>query len=313
MRAYILPGHGEQPLLTDVSMPELADGEVRVRITASSMTPNDIHVATGVAAAYRTYVYPVTLGTDLAGTVDAVGAGVDDLAPGDRVFGLVREQVAARGSFAELVAVPREWLVPTPAELDDLSAGALGLAALTAWQCVSAVAPESGETVLVNGAAGGVGSYAVQLLTARGVSVIATARPGEQTAHVRELGATDVVDWTAGDLAEPVRALRPEGVAAVVDLVHLDQGAFAQFATQVLGPGGRVASTMMAADPARLPGIRAANVITEIDQDALRALAELAGTGRLRVPVTRVFDLNDIGQAFSALGAGVTGKLAIRI
>ena len=310
MRAVVLPAEGAPPVLTDVPAPEPAAGEVLVRVTASSVNPHDAMVASGAAARYMEYRFPVVLGSDLAGTVEAVGEGVADLSPGDRVFGLVRERVAARGSFAELVAVPRDWVTPVPEGVGDAGAGALGLAALTALRCVEAVDPARGDVVLVNGATGGVGSYAVQVLTARGATVVATARPGEEETHVRGLGAGDVVDWSAGDLAGQVRSRHPGGTAAVIDLVTRDRDALTALADAVLAPGGRVASTGHAADPDR-PG--ATNVLAEVDQDALLAIAAMAAGGQLRPPVTRTYGIDQIDQAFAALQQGAVGKLAVRI
>jgi NADPH:quinone reductase-like Zn-dependent oxidoreductase len=311
MRAYVLPDEGADPAFADVAVPQPAAGEVLVRVTASSVNPHDAMVAGGGAARYMTYRYPVVLGSDFAGTVATVGADVVDLLPGRRVFGLVRELVAARGSFAELVAVPRAWVAPVPDGVGDPSAGALGLAALTALRCVEAVAPTTGEVVLVNGATGGVGSYAVQLLVAHGATVVATARPGEEDKHVRKMGATASVDWSTGELAPAVRDLHPDGVAAVIDLVNRDQDALTALATGVLRPGGRVACTGHAADPDRLPGLRATNVRAEVDQDALHTIADLAGSGRLTAPITATFPFDQVAEAFAALRAGALGKLAI--
>ncbi|WP_138733209.1 quinone oxidoreductase family protein [Modestobacter excelsi] len=311
MRAYVLPAEGASPVFADVAAPQPADDEVLLRVTASSVNPHDAMVANGGAARYMTYHYPVVLGSDFAGTIEALGAGVDDLAVGRRVFGLVRELVAGRGSFAELVAVPRTWVAPVPDGVDDAAAGALGLAALTALRCVEAVTPTAGDVVLVNGATGGVGSYAVQMLVAHGATVLATARPGEEEKHVRKNGATDVVDWSTADLAERVRSLHPAGVAAVIDLVNRDEDAFTALATRVLAPGGRVACTGHAADADRLPGVVATNVRAAVDQEALRTIAELAGTGQLHAPITATFPFDEIPLAFEALRAGAVGKLAI--
>jgi len=311
VRAFVLSDLQTPPGLADVPAPRPGDAEVLVRVTASSVNPHDALVASGAAARYMAYEFPVVLGSDLAGTVEAVGSGVDDLAPDDRVFGLLRERVAARGSFAELVAVPREWVARTPEDLDDAAAGALGLAGLTALRCIEAVEPTEGEVVLVNGATGGVGNFVVQLLAARGAVPVATARPGQEAGHVRGLGAVDVLDWSTGELAAQVRAQHPDGVAAVVDLVNRDKAAFTALATAVLRPGGRVACTGHAADPDRLPGVRAVNVLAEADRSALEAIAELAGSGALRSPITLAFAFHQIGEAFAALRAGAIGKIAV--
>ena len=312
MRAYALTAPNRKPEVIDSPVPTVADGEVLVRVSASSANPHDVTVASGAAARYMTYYYPAILGSDLAGTVEAVGPGVDDLAPGDRVFGLVRERVVARGSFAELVAVPREWVARTPHGIEDADAGVLGLAALTALRAVDAIAPVAGDIVLVNGATGGVGSYALQMLVARGATVVATARPDEED-HVKRLGAKDVVDWEADDVAAAVQALHPRGIAAIVDLVTRDSGAFTALAAGVLAPGGRVACTGHAADPDQLPGVRAVNVVAEVDQDALLVVADLAGSGVLTTSIAHTYDFDELDEAFSALGRGVVGKLAVRI
>ena len=313
MRAYVLPAEGAAPAFADVPVPQPADGEVQVRVTASSVNPHDAMVASGAAARYMTYRYPVVLGSDVAGMVEAVGDGVDDLAPGQRVFGLVRELVAARGAFAELVALPRDWIAPVPEGVDDASAGALGLAALTALRCVEAVDAHDGDVVLVNGATGGVGCYAVQILSSRGATVVATARPGDEEEHVRGLGADQLVDWSAGDLADQVRAQHSDGVTAVIDLVNRDPGVLTALATGVLAPGGRVASTGHAADADALSGFRTVNVRARADRAAIAHLGELAGSGRLRAPVTRTFRLDEIDDAFAALRDGALGKIAVRI
>jgi len=309
VRALVLPAEGAAPVFADLPAPEAGHGEVLVHISASSVNPHDAMVASGAAARYMEYRYPVVLGSDFAGEVVAVGDGVDDLSPGARVFGLVRERIAARGAFAELVAVPRDWMAPVPDGVDDASAGVLGLAAVTALRCVEAVDAGRGDVVLVNGATGGVGSYTIQLLVARGAFVIATARPGEETAHVRALGADEVVDWSDGDLATSVRAVRSAGVTAVVDVVTRDREVLARLTGSVLAPDGRVASTGHAADPDN-PG--ATNVLTEVDQAALRTIAELVASGRLRAPVTGTFALDAVDRAFAALRDGAVGKLAVR-
>jgi NADPH:quinone reductase-like Zn-dependent oxidoreductase len=316
MRAYVLQGFGEAPAFAEVAAPsaaELGSDDVLVRVQASSVNPHDGSVASGAARRYLEYRFPVVLGSDFAGTVEAVGPGVDDVLPGAKVFGLVRELTAERGSFSELVAVPRDWVAPVPPGVDTVSAGALGLAALTALRCTEAVDAGPDDVVLVNGATGGVGSYVVQMLAGAGAAAVATARPGAETDHVRAMGATAVVDWSAGEVADQVCALHPDGVTAVVDLVNRDRDVLTALAARMLRPGGRVASTGHAADAEALPSMRAVNVNAVADRSGLHRIARLVESGVVRAPVTRVFGLDDVDQALGELRSGAVGKLAIRI
>lgn len=191
MRAYVLESFDSPPKIIDLPEPAVGDDEVLVRVRASSVNPHDAQVVSGGAKRYMEYRFPVTIGSDLAGVVEKVGPNVSEFEPGDRVFGVLRELVAHRGTFAEYVAVPEGhgFIVHQPSGLDEVEAGSLGLAALTALWCLDAVGVSDGDAVLINGATGGVGSCAVQITAAAGARVIATARPGEEERYVRELGA----------------------------------------------------------------------------------------------------------------------------
>jgi len=148
---------------------------VLVRVRAASLNPHDEYVGSGAARAYLEYVFPVTIGTDFADEVVAVGRSVARFAPGQRVFGV------QPGTFAELVVVPEgAGIAPAPAGLDDASVAGLGLAGVTALACLVATDVHAGDRVLVNGATGGVGSYLAQLARADGWRMIATARSPEK-------------------------------------------------------------------------------------------------------------------------------------
>ena len=188
-----------------------------VHVTASSLNGFDIAVVSGMVKGMMEHHFPVVVGRDFAGTVE--GTGGERFKAGDQVFGTVAKvELGADGGFAELVAVPEAMGVAhVPPGLDLHSAGALGVAALAAVASVDAIEPTQGQTVLVAGATGGVGSFAVQLLAARGARVIATAKPGAPSEFVRDLGAAEVVDYSA-DLEEQVRGFAPSGADAVVHL-----------------------------------------------------------------------------------------------
>ena len=314
MRAYALVADGAEAAFHDVPCPVAAEGEVLVRVAAASLNPHDAAVRSGDAARYMNYRYPVVLGSDFAGVIEAVGEGVNDLQPGDRVFGLVRELVAARGSLAPLVAVPRDWVAVTPPSLSDADAGVLGLAALGALRCTDAIEPLSaGQVVLVNGATGGIGGYVIQLLAERGVHVIATSRAGEEEEYVRALGAAETVNWKTADLPVVVASRHPSGVDAIVDLVTPDHASLTRLARAILRRGGRLVSTRHAVALDDLPDMRGENLLITVDGGALNRIARHAASGVLEAPHVTTFDFETVEDAFDAMGAGIRGKIAVRL
>jgi NADPH:quinone reductase-like Zn-dependent oxidoreductase len=314
MRAYILEDLDRPPALTEVRVPAVGQNEVLVRVHATSVNPIDSAIVAGEVSGWMEYEFPVTIGRDLAGSVERVGSAVTRFAVGDEVFGYIAKAVAHDGSFAEYVVVPEdEFIVARPAGLDAVHAGALGLAAVTAMMCVDATGVAAGDTVLINGATGGVGNYAIQIAKALGVAVIASARPGAEEDHVRALGADEVVDWSDGDVAAHVRAAHPDGVQGLVDVVTDTPERFATLAQTVLAPGGRAATTRGVGDPELLGAIEAANVFSAPDIALLVRIADLVREGRLRAPVAEVHGFDRIDDAFAALSRGALGKIAITL
>jgi NADPH:quinone reductase-like Zn-dependent oxidoreductase len=307
MRAFVVSDFENPPSLADIPTPEPGTGEVLVRVRSSSLNGYDLATAAGLLKGMMEYRFPVVLGKDYAGTIAAVGADATRFAVGDPVFGVVMKAYPGDGAFGEYVAVPESYAVTRiPEGLDVNSAGALGLAGAAALDVVDAVVPSAGETVLISGATGGVGAFAVQLAAARGATVIGTAKPGEDTAFVRDLGAAHVVDY-AGDLAAHVRAIRPGGVDAVIHLAG-DGPALAD----LLAPGGRFASTL-GVGPDQLGGrdVHATAVFANPDAARLDRLAADVVAGRLRVPIQQTYQLDELRQAMVDFAAGTRGKLAV--
>ncbi|HYH47929.1 MAG TPA: NADP-dependent oxidoreductase, partial [Acidimicrobiia bacterium] len=197
MRALYVPTAGAQPELGDLPTPTATDGTVLIRVKAAGLNPVDNAIAAGMMAGMMPHEYPLVLGRDAAGVVEAVGPGVEGITVGDEVVGhvLLAPPVQA-GTLAEYAVLPAATVVAKPASLDFVTAAAIPLAGAAAAQAVEAIDPHPGQTVLINGAGGGVGSYAVQLLAAQGVTVIATASP-DSADRLRKLGATSIVDHTA--------------------------------------------------------------------------------------------------------------------
>jgi len=249
----------------------------------------------------------VTLGRDFAGTVAAVGAGVTDFAVGDPVFGALASPTLHHGTMAEQLVIAAWAVAKRPAGLDAATAGALALVGIAAQTAIDALALKEGDTVLIVGATGGVGSIAIQLAKLAGATVIATATP-DREGYVRDLGADEVVDHT-DDLAAAVRALRPGGVDAALHAAG-DPNAIAD----LVRPGGRMASELgFGQDAVGDRQITATPVMSIPSAASLGRLADLVTTGKLRVPVTKTYKLDEAAQALADFAGGKSGKLAIAI
>jgi NADPH:quinone reductase-like Zn-dependent oxidoreductase len=313
MRAFNVPAAGEQPRVSEVAVPEVADGHVLIKVKAAGLNGIDAGLASGMMAGMLPHAYPLVLGRDAAGVVEAVGAGVSDFAPGDEVFGhvLLVPPVQA-GTIAEYALLPAAAVVAKPAELDFVTAAALPLAGAAAAASVSAVDPQPGQVVLVVGASGGVGTYAVQLLAAQGATVVATGTP-DDAAKLSGLGAATVVDYTAGPVAEQVLAAYPDGVDALIDLVAYSADGLPLAAVRT---GGKVASTLGAADGTALAaaGLTGANVMAGPVREVTAPLAERAAAGALTVDVTTVLPLEQAGEGLATIASRqARGKIVIKL
>ncbi|MEV0219604.1 NADP-dependent oxidoreductase [Streptomyces sp. NPDC050704] len=309
MRAVTLESVPSAPAVTEVDAPRPEAGELLVKVAAASLNGFDIAVAAGYVQEMMEHRFPLVLGQDFAGTVEALGEGVEGFAVGDAVFGVVLKPYVGAGSLAQYVTVPAgHGAARIPAGLTVGDAGALGVAGATAVVSLDAVALGEGETLLISGASGGVGSLAVQLAAARGAKVIATARPGAQSDFVTGLTGAEVhvVDFT-GDLEGQVRAIAPEGVDAVLHLA----GDGAQLAA-LLRPGGQLASTTgLTQDDVKGQDVTVHTIMGTPNTQILTSLAEQVASGALRVPVTATYPLEQATQAFAAFGAGTPGKIAV--
>ena len=309
MKALALTEQGGAPQVVDVEDPKPGAGELLVRVAAASLNAYDLFVANGMAGQYLTYEYPTVIGSDVAGVVEALGDGAEGFAVGERVFGMMGMKGVLRdGAFGELATPQEGSLAKTPDGVSDGDAASLGVAGTTAMSAVEAVGPDAGDAVLVVGATGGVGSFAVQLLRERGAAPIATIRPGDD-AFVTDLGAADTADYTI-DVAAQVRERYPNGVDGVIDAVNRDAEAFGAMVALVK-PGGRAVSVVGAAGEATdIGGVTVANAGG--DPGHLGALAALVRDGKLRVPIKKTYALDEAAQALvDFVNEHTVGKLVI--
>jgi NADPH:quinone reductase-like Zn-dependent oxidoreductase len=315
MKAFALTVAEQPAALTDLPDPEIARDEALVSVRAASVNGFDVYQASGGLMAMMPHQLPTVIGRDLAGVVVAVGPDRTDVTVGEEVLGFVTSTPPLhRGTWAELVAGgPDLVLGRKPADLSWEAAAAIPLAASTALDAVDAVDPKPGDTLLVMGATGGVGAFAVQLAVQRGARVIATAIPGEDDAFVRSLGAAETIDWRPAGLGDSVRRLAPDGVAGLIDMVSRGE-AFMALAGLVRR-GGRASTTLGAADVPALAerGVTATNVMGSPTPEKLASLAEQAAAGTLQLPIQQTFSLADAPSAIEAFSAGTRGKLVLAI
>jgi NADPH:quinone reductase-like Zn-dependent oxidoreductase len=305
MKAVRFHEYGDPGVLRyeDVEQPQPGAGEVRLRVAGSAFNPVD----DGIRGGYLQGPFPVTLphtpGIEVSGTVDALGEGVDDVAVGDAVIGFL--PMVGDGAAAEFVNAPAEVLAPAPTSVPLGDAAALPMVGLTAWQALFDDAElKAGQRVLINGAGGAVGGYAVQLAKGAGAHVIATASP-RSIERVRSAGADEVIDHTTAEVTvtEPVDVLlnlarvAPEQLAALVAQVR---------------PGGVVVNTVPTiptpADQER--GVRGVGLFVRSDTDQLANLVALVDRGELRVEVAERVPLTEL-PAIHARAA--TGDLPGRV
>lgn len=306
MRAVVYRRYGGPEVLelAELPAPRTHVDSVLVRVRAAALNPADLALQAGVLdTAVDTY-FPVIPGWDIAGVVEHAGPAAPEFAPGDEVIGYVRGDVQrAHGGLAELVGADVRTLVRKPAGMGFAEAAGLPLAGLTAYQAVvHALAVREGETLLVHGAGGGVGSLAVQIARARGARVIGTASPGDH-AYLRSLGAEPVAHGRG--TAARVRELTAHGADAVLDTAG---GGTLAATAEAARAGARIASVAEAGAPGIVP------VFCRLDRADLTALVELAEAGVLSVRVGATYPLERAADAQRALAAGGTrGKVVVEI
>ncbi len=307
MRAVALNEYGGPEVLDVVDLPEprLGPDVVMVRTRAAGVNPVDYKVRRGGLDGRFPCHFPLVPGWDVAGTVEDVGPDVTEFRPGDDVMGYVRRDHIQWGTYAELVPAPLRTVAPKPASVGWAEAAAIPLAGLTAWQALTrGLEVKQGDVVLVHAAAGGVGSFAVQLARIMGADrVIGTASEGTHD-FLRGLGVEPV---SYGDgLVERVRDVVPEGVTAVLDLVGDDA---LDASPALMAPGARIASVLKAKKVRELGG---RYLFVRPDAEQLTELSRLVDAGRLEVRLHETFPMEKAADAHRLIEGGhVHGKLAL--
>ncbi|MTD52884.1 NADP-dependent oxidoreductase [Amycolatopsis pithecellobii] len=315
MRAVACDDFGgpEQLRVRELDRPPLGPNNVLVRLAYAGVNPGDSRIRQGQFVPRGRHIFPLVLGLEGAGTVEEIGISGSPFELGQAVYGFFMHDYVGDGTYAEFAPVRSRNLIPVPDGVSLRDAAAVACAGTTALVLVDellGVGP--GDTVVVLGAAGGVGHFAVQLAVAAGARVIGVARSSNHD-FVRELGAHEVVDYGRDDLPAVIGKLAPDGVDSAVDPVG---GAAQESLAGIVRQGGRIASCV---HPAR------STVFGERDQallyrfleatpDRLARLNEHVTAGRVRPRITGEYTLADAAKAHAAIDAGNNrGKIVLRI
>ncbi len=306
MRTVIQSSYGGPEVLEVVEIPTPAPGpgQVLVAVRAAALNPIDLAMRAGGMAAVIGEPFPLGLGWDVAGTIESLGDGVTAWSVGDEVVGLRDEFVGPTGAVASHVVLPAEAVAKAPAGVPPEAAATFPLNTLTAHQALDLLGVEPGGSVVVTGAAGGVGDYVVALAAERGLRVIALARPDDES-EVRANGATDFV--SGPDVGAAVRALHPDGADGLVDVAQLGAAALAA----VRDDGSFVAVSDPSEPPAER-GITVQTVHVHHDSAQQAALVRLVERGVLRLRVAGAFSLDDVAKAHEAAAQpGLRGRVVV--
>lgn len=304
MQAVRLARYGGTDVLEvdETPTPEAAAGRVLVRVRATSINPGETNIRIGVLAERYPMDFPFGQGSDLAGEVVAVGAGVDRFAPGDAVFGWTDERAAQ----AEYVAVPAEQLASKPDGVPFEQAGSLFVVGATATAAVGALRLQPSETVVISGAAGGVGVLATQLAVRTGARVIGLASPANHD-WLREHGAEPLP--YDGDLAARLREAAPEGVGAFLDLFG---GGYVALALDELGVPAERVNTIIDFAAVAERGVLSAGNADGARIEHLVALADDLAAGGLDLPIAGTRPLAEVREAYDELAERHThGKIVL--
>jgi NADPH:quinone reductase-like Zn-dependent oxidoreductase len=311
MRAYAVRVFGEAPAIHDLSLPSRKDAYL-IRVTCAGVNPIDYKL---LARLTSSSMYPFVLGIDFAGVIER-SPNEAPLLPGQRVFGMARTS----GSYAEYTAVVPgtgpEPVTRIPDAVTDEQAAALPVAALATLGSLDLLALSPGQRLVVMGAAGAAGGYAVQIARSRGVHVIATVRA--DSGEARRLGAEEVYDSNEVDVIDAIRAAHRDGVDAILDLVN--GAADMRRDADALKGGGRVVSTNGAAD---IPWFEQQNIVAynigpatnpAVSPRGLDTIAQMLSDGIVSARIRSVVGLEDAGTALDQLRrGGILGKVVIRL
>lgn len=321
-------GGAEELKLRDVPVPQVGPEQVLVKISYASINPADWKARAGLLPHLAMFPFPMTVGMDGAGVVEAVGHGVTEFRPGDRVVALSGFGLGFGGTYAEYCCIPAARVVSLPMHLSLADGATIPIAAASAANSILEVArSKAGDLVLVNGGAGGVGSFSIQFLKSLGCSVAATCS-SRNIEYVRTLGADLVIDYTHGNILDVVGEWAPKGLNAVIDAVG--QHSLPRETPDYIKPGGvLVCITNLLTGPEAFDLEGAAsrnvkvldNVTTTMPEnpvwfqvESFRQLMAAVAAKTVKPPPYKIVPLDEVGAAQVEVAEGhVRGKILLEI
>ena len=293
----------------ELDKPEPTEGEVLIKVKAAGVNPVDAAVARGMLKDAIPAEFPVIPGWDVAGVIEDRGYSARRFSKGDKVYAYARRPKIKHGTFAEYISIPESYVAKCPDKLSMDEAGGVPLTGLTAYQSIfDAGKLKGGETIMILGASGGVGSIAIQLANWKGATVIGVAGSSNQD-YMKDLGADYTVDYSKGDVGEAVDDIAPDGIDMIF---HCSRGDSLAQSHNRLKEGGRLIS-ITNSDPKRRDDVHFQYVFVEPNATQLEHLSELADSDALKVPVSKTFKLDDAQKALQEIESLHTrGKTVIK-
>lgn len=315
MKAVAVSKFGATPEVMELPEPQLRPGSLLVRVAAAGINPFDWKMIDGYLDGKMPHNFPLIMGVDGAGVVTAVGDGVSRFKKGDSIYGQFIHSPIGEGSYAEYAIVPESAPITlAPKKIPLEAAAALPTSGMTGQQLLDKLGLQKGQVLLVIGATGGVGSFAVQLAALQGIHVIATAGDDAAAARMQSLGAKEVINYKKAPVAGQIKAAHPEGIDGLIDVVN-DQAEFVAL-TALVKEGGGAFTTRFIADEEDLTKrkLRGGNFETVSTPDALDKLAQLIDDGQLEVPVEHTISLEEVPAAIALSRQGkAQGKTVIKM
>lgn len=309
MKAAQINDYGDPTAIhiQETPTPTIKENHVLVEVYASSLNPFDSKLRSGAMRQMIPLTFPFTLGGDIAGVVTEVGAGVEGITVGDKVYGQANALTGASGALAEYALTPANTIAKLPKNLDFSAAASLPLAGVSALQALTShINLQAGQKILITGGAGGIGTIAIQIAKYLGAIVVATAN-SQDADLLQRLGADEIIDYKTTDIAS-----LPHDFDAVLNNAGPEE---ANQALSILKPGGVVVS-LTGVDEAKAAslGVRAVSQMTTVTTEALNALSKLIGEAIVTPQITQIYPFEQIVHAFQTKeSTHTTGKTVITI